>query len=176
MSLNPRLRLTGTRSDRTSPNYERGKRLPPPKGASGGWRRWKSSRLRKIGFYDKNDNRTKSIDDEPARIRLREESDLTSRALRVQNLDTGQGGGGRGRRGLPKFLANEDRNEEREEALESWERVRKKIEEIIDERIIGSTNCMEGRQLSVIRKINGRLEPSAADFHLDQLDKGSTNR
>ena len=70
----------------------------------------------------------------------------------------------------PKFLSNEDRNE-REEALESWERVRKKIEEIIDERIIGSPTAWR-RQLSVIRKINGGLEPSARDFHLDQLDKG----
>ena len=155
-----------------SRNYERGKRLPPPKGASGGWRRWKSSRLRKIGFYDKNDNRTKSIDDEPARIRLREESDLTPGHFEFKTWIQDKVEEAAAGEASPKFLANEDRNEEREEALESWERVRKKIEEIIDERIIGSSNCMEGRQLSVIRKINGRLEPSARDFHLDQLDKG----
>ena len=152
--------------------YERGKRLSPPKGVARGWRRWKSSRLRRIGFYDKNDNRTKSIDDEPARIRLREESDLSSGHFEFKTWIQDKVEEAAAGEASPKFLSNEDRNEEREEALESWERVRIEIERIIDGRIIGSTNCLEGRQLSVIRKINGRLEPSARDFHLDQLDQG----
>ena len=97
-----------------SRNYERGKRLSPPKGTSGGWRRWKSSRLRKIGFYDKNDNRTKSIDDEPARIRLREESDLTPGHFEFKTWIQDKVEEAAAGEASPKFLSNEDRNEERE--------------------------------------------------------------
>ncbi len=156
-----------------SRNYREGERLKTPNGTAKGWIGWKNSKLRRIGFYDKKYNRTKSIDEEPARIRLREDSDLSDGHFEFKSWIQDKVEQAAAGESSPKFLSNEDRNEEREEALDTWVRMRREIEKIIDERIIGASNGIEGRQLSVIRKISGRLEPSMRDFQLDSGFHGS---
>ena len=156
-----------------SRNYREGERLKIPKGTAKGWIGWKNSKLRRIGFYDKKNNRTKSIDDEPARIRLREDSDLSDGHFEFKSWIQDKVEQAAAGESSPKFLSKEDRNEEREEALEAWMAIRREIEKIIDERIIETSNGVEGRQLSVIRKISGRLEPSMRDFQLDAGFHGS---
>jgi len=156
-----------------SRNYREGERLKTPGGVSNGWKRWKNRRLRRIGFYDKNYNRTKRIDDEPARIRLREDSDISDGHFEFKSWIQDKVEQAAAGESSPKFLSNEDRNEEREEALETWEKMNKEIEKIIDERIIETSDGIEGRQLSVIRKITGRLKPSWKDFELDNDFHGS---
>ena len=147
-------------------NYREGERLNPPRAAQR-WRNWKDARLRRIKFYDKKNNRTKSIDEEPARIRLREGSGLSDGHFEFKSWIQDKVEEAASGEASPKFLSNEDRNEEREEALETWAKLRREVEKIIDRRIIGASNGIEGRQLSVIRKINGRIEPSMRDFQID---------
>ncbi len=150
-----------------SRNYREGERLKTPKGTSKGWIGWKNLKLRRIGFYDKKNKRTKSIIEQPARIRLREESDLSDGHFEFKSWIQDKVEEAAAGESSPKFLSDEDRNEEREEALDTWERMRGEVEKIIDERIIEASNGVEGRQLSVIRKICGRLEPSMRDWRLD---------
>jgi len=156
-----------------SRNYREGERLKIPNGTGKGWIGWKNSKLGRIGFYDKKNNRTKSIDEEPARIRLREDSDLSDGHFEFKSWIQDKVEQAAAGESSPKFLSNEDRNEEREEALDTWVRMRREIEKIIDERIIETSDGIEGRQLSVIRKISGRLEPSMRDFLLDAGFHGS---
>ena len=157
-----------------SRNYREGERLKTPKGTSKGWIGWKNSKLRNIGFYDNKNNRTKSIDEEPARIRLREDSNLSDGHFEFKSWIQDKVEQAAAGESSPKFLSNEDRNEEREEALDAWSKMRGEIEKIIDERIIEGSNVKEGRQLSVIRKVSGRLNPSMRDFHLDTGFHGTT--
>ena len=156
-----------------SRNYREGERLKIPRGTAKGWIGWKNSKLRRIGFYDKKNNRTKSIDEEPARIRLREGAGLSDGHFEFKSWIQDKVEQAAAGESSPKFLSKEDRNEEREEALETWSRIRREIEKIIDERIIEALDGVEGRQLSVIRKISGRLEPSMRDFQLDSGFHGS---
>ena len=123
-----------------SRNYREGERLKAPKGTAKGWIGWKNSKLRRIGFYDKKNNRTRSIDEEPARIRLREASDLSDGHFEFKSWIQDKVEQAAAGESSPKFLSNEDRNEEREEALETWERMRREIEKIINERIIGASD------------------------------------
>ena len=104
-----------------SRNYREGERLKIPKGTAKGWIGWKNSKLRRIGFYDKKNNRTKSIDDEPARIRLREDSDLSDGHFEFKSWIQDKVEQAAAGESSPKFLSKEDRNEEREEALEAAE-------------------------------------------------------
>ena len=157
-----------------SRNYREGEKLKTPRGTSKGWIGWKNSKLRRIGFYDSKNKRTKSIDDEPARIRLREDSNLSDGHFEFKSWIQDKVEQAAAGESSPKFLSNEDRNEEREEALDAWARLRWEIEKIIDERIIEASNGKEGRQLSVIRKVSGRLNPSMRDYHLDAGFHGTT--
>ena len=106
-----------------SRNYREGERLKTPKGTSKGWIGWKNLKLRRIGFYDKKNKRTKSIDEEPARIRLREDSDLSDGHFEFKSWIQDKVEEAAAGESSPKFLSDEDRNEEREEALDTWERM-----------------------------------------------------
>ena len=164
-----------------SRNYRRGERVPVPEGAPGkhgDWKRWKDSRLRKIGFYDSNNMRTKGIEEDPPRYRLREnledsrgelsEGHLEFKAWIQDKVEQASSG-----EASPRFLAREERQGEREQALDTWENITMRIESILERRIVRNKDIIEGRQLSAIRKITGRIRPSFSDLKSDEFFSGA---
>ena len=75
----------------------------------------------------------------------------------------------------PRFLAQEKRSGERDQALDTWENLRMAIEKILEDRIVGNPDIIEGTQLAVIRKITGRLTPNISDLKIDSFHSGGVS-
>ena len=73
----------------------------------------------------------------------------------------------------PRFLAREKREGERGQALDTWENITMTIEGILENRIVSNSDIIEGRQLSAIRKITGRIRPSFSDLKTDSFFSGA---
>tara|TARA_B100000287_G_scaffold93314_1_gene85478 strand:- start:1150 stop:5349 length:4200 start_codon:yes stop_codon:yes gene_type:complete len=148
-----------------SRNYSVGKRVPLPDAPKDmGWIEWKDKRLREIGFYDPKSPksiRLHSVDEKPPRLVLREKEHVISKnevlseghmefkiwlQHKIEEASIG--------RASPRFLYSEGREDEREAAMKTWDRVSKEFEVILDRVIFRNKKIRESRHLHIMEKFS----------------------
>ena len=131
----------------------------------GSWIDWKNGRLRSLGFYDSHNFRVvEDINEAPPRVMLREQDVNENRKLTEGHLEFKvymQDKHEQDTRGVgsSNFLSSEQRTSEEEKATGTEIELVDKIRDLLDRELFSNPSIEEGRHLSLIREIIGRVEP-----------------